>query len=151
MGLGLAMMPIMTFALAAVPMQMTAQASSLTNVTRTVFASLGTAIFASLLDHFHKTYLGTLAQTVTPDSVEALRVLSVVQATALKSGATMEAARMAGTSMLYQFVNLKAFVMAFDRDYVISALIVFAGILPSLLLPHGSMKKWGIAGEIPLG
>jgi len=150
MGLGLAMMPVMTFALAAVPMGMTSQASSLTNVTRTVFASLGTAIFATLLDHFHKTYLGTLAQTVTPDSVEALRVLSVVQTTALKAGLTMEAARTAGTSMLYQFVNLKAFVMAFDSDYLISALIVFAGILPSLLLPHGSMKKWGIAGEIPL-
>lgn len=151
MGLGLAMMPVMTFALAAVPMEMTSQASSLTNVTRTVFAALGTAIFASLLDYFHKTYLGTLAQTVTPDSVEALRVLSVIQATALKSGLTMEAARLAGTSMLYQFVNLRAFVMAFDSDYVISALIVFAGILPSLLLPHGSMKKRIIAGEISLG
>lgn len=151
MGLGLAMMPVMTFALAAVPMEMTAQASSLTNVTRTVFGSLGVAIFASLLDHFQRTYLATLVQTVTPDSVEALRVVSGVQVTALKSGLTMEAARLAGISVLYQFTNLKAFVMAFDSNYLISALIIFAGILPSILLPHGSLFKERTAGGTPLG
>jgi MFS family permease len=150
MGLGLAMMPVMTYALAAVPMKMTGQASSLTNVTRTVFAALGIAIFATLLDQFHKTNLGTLVQTVTPNSVEALRVLSVIQVTALKSGLTMEAARLAATSMLYQLVNLKAFIMAFDSDYFISAVILFVGILPSFLLPHGALKKGRIVGGVPL-
>jgi EmrB/QacA subfamily drug resistance transporter len=150
MGLGLAMMPVMTFALAAVPLEMTSQASSLINVTRTVFASLGIAIFASLLDHFHKIYLGTLVQTVTPDSVEALRVLSSVQVMALKSGLTIEGARQIGTWALYQFVNLKAFIMAFGSDYVISALIIFVGVIPSFLLPHGSLKKWGATSGLPV-
>jgi EmrB/QacA subfamily drug resistance transporter len=151
MGLGLAMMPVMTYALAAVPIKMTGQASSLTNVTRTVFAALGIAIFATLLDQFHKVYLGTLVQTVTPDSFEALRVLSIIQVNALKSGLTIETARTAATSLLYQLVNLKAFIMAFDRDYVISALILFAGILPSLLLPHGPLKKENLGAEPPVG
>jgi EmrB/QacA subfamily drug resistance transporter len=151
MGLGLAMMPVMTYALAAVPLEMTAQASSLTNVTRTVFAALGTAMFASLLSQFHNTYLGTLAQAATPTSVESLRILSIVQVAALKAGLTLEAARQIGIWVLYQLVNLKAYVMAFDRDYLISALIVFAGILPSLLLPHGSIKNKGIAREMVSG
>jgi len=151
MGLGLAMMPVMTYALAAVPMEMTAQASSLTNVTRTVFGSLGVAIFASLLDNFQKTYLATLSQAVTPDSIEALRVLSTVQVIALKAGLTIEAARQAGTLILYQFVNLRSFVMAFDSDFVISALIIFAGVVPSLFLPHGRLNKGKTAGGIPLG
>jgi len=150
MGLGLAMMPVMTYALAAVPMKMTSQASSLINVTRTVFGSLGIAVFGSLLDNFQKTNLATLVQTVTPNSVEALRVLSTIQVTALQSGLTMDAARQLGTVVLYQFVNVKASVMAFDSDYLIAALIVFAGILPALFLPHGSLKKGGTAGEIPL-
>jgi MFS family permease len=149
MGLGLAMMPVMTYALAAVPLEMTAQASSLTNVTRTVFAALGTAMFASLLSQFHSGYLGMLSQTVTASSVEAMRILSVVQVTALQHGFTLEAARQLGINALYQVINLKAYILAFDKDYFISALIVFVGIIPSLFLPHGSLKNKGIASPLP--
>ncbi len=141
MGLGLVTMPVMTYALAAVPLKMTAQASSLTNVTRTVFAALGTAMFASLLDQFHKGYLGTLIQTVTPSSGEALHILSIVRVYALHYGFTVEAARQLGTWVLYQLIDLKAFIMAFDKNYLISALIVFVGIIPALFLPHGSMRN----------
>jgi EmrB/QacA subfamily drug resistance transporter len=125
LGMGFAMMPVMTYGLSVVP----------------VFASLGTAVFASMLNDFQKRYLGTLSQIVTPDSIEALRILSTVQVMALKSGLTLEAAQQFGASILYQIVYLKSFIMAFNTDYVISALVVFAGIIPSLLLPHGAIKK----------
>ena len=42
-GVGFAMMPVMTYALSSVPQRMTAQASALLNVSRTIFASLGIA------------------------------------------------------------------------------------------------------------
>ncbi len=147
MGMGLAMMPVMTYALAAVPLNKTDQASALTTVSRTVFASLGTAIFATLLDGFQKTNLATLTQVVSPNSLEALRILSVVQIAALKMGVTLEGARAYGISLLYQTVQLKASIMAFDTDFLIAGLIALSAILPACLLPHSAMKKDGTASR----
>jgi EmrB/QacA subfamily drug resistance transporter len=151
MGMGLCMMPVMTYALSSVPIQMTAQASSLTNVTRTVFASLGIAVFGSLLAHFQQTNLATLVQTVTPESVGALRVLSIIQVAAVQYGFTVEAARQIGTWVLYELANLRASIMAFDSDYFISAVIVLVGILPALFLPHGRLGKAAAVDAVSLG
>jgi hypothetical protein len=137
MGMGLAGMPVMTYALASVPQHMTAQASALANVTRTVFASLGTAMFATLLDSFHKNNLGEMVQIVTPDSVEATRMLSTIQVALMQAGQSFEAARQAGLSLLYQYVNLRAYVTAFQTDYFVSACIVLFGVVLAFLLPHG--------------
>jgi EmrB/QacA subfamily drug resistance transporter len=151
MGLGFSMMPVMTYALSVIPDHLTAQASSLTTVTRTVFAALGTAIFATLLNDFQKKYLGILTQTVTPDSIEALRILSTVQVMAAKAGMTLEAARQLGVYALNQVVYLKSFIMAFNTDYLLSALVIFAGIIPSFFLPHGTMKKDQAKEKLPTG
>jgi MFS family permease len=140
MGMGLAMMPIMTYALAAVPQKLTAQASSLMNITRTVFASLGIAIFATLLDGFHKTNLGTMVQIVTPDSMEATKILSAIQVTLMQAGQTFDAARQMAITLLYQVIDQQAYVMAFQTDYFISAVVVFIGLIPALFLPHGRAK-----------
>jgi len=148
-GVGLAMMPVMTYALASVPQHMTAQASALINVARTIFASLGIAVFATMLDTFQKTNLSMMVQTITPDSVIALQVLSQMQVYFMQLGMTLEAARQAAATYLYQYINLRASVTAFQMDYVISALVVVAGIIPAMFLPFGRIKKAG-AAAIPM-
>jgi len=145
LGMGFCMMPVMTYAMAAVPLNMTAQASSITNVFRTVFASLGVAIFATMLDQFQKTNAAVMSQTLTPDSSVAMQLLSSVQVMMMQAGQTLEAAHQIALSILLQYVNLRATVTAFEMDYVISAVIVFMGIIPAMFLPFGSMKK----GETP--
>jgi DHA2 family multidrug resistance protein len=142
-GVGFAMMPVMTYALASVPQQMTAQASALINVCRTIFASLGIAVFATLLDTFQKTNLSMMVQTITPDSVIALQVLSQMQVYFMQLGMTLEAARQAAVTYLFQYINLRASVTAFQMDYVIGALVVLAGIIPAMFLPFGRIKKSG--------
>jgi len=142
-GVGFAMMPVMTYALASVPQYMTAQASALINVARTIFASLGIAIFATMLDTFQKTNLSMMVQTITPDSVIALQVLSQMQVYFMQLGMTLQAAQQAAATYLYQYINLRASVTAFQMDYVISALVVIVGIIPALFLPFGRVKKAG--------
>jgi len=141
LGMGFAMMPIMTFGLASVPVRLISQASSITNVSRTVFGSLGVAVFASILDTFHKANLATLAQTLTPDSLTTMRFLSNIQIILQQSGASFEEARQVATYALYQLANLRAFVMAFDDAFLISAMIVFIGLLPVLFLTHHRTEK----------
>ncbi len=151
MGMGLAMMPIMTYALSSVPQRMTAQASSIMNVTRTVFASLGIAIFATMLSNFEKANIAVISQTLTPDSVEAMRIISAVQVTLMQAGQTLEAARQSAVYLLYQYANLRAVVTAFEKDYVIAAVVVLVGTLAAFLLPFGRVEKSDAPADVSMG
>ncbi|MHB8085061.1 MAG: DHA2 family efflux MFS transporter permease subunit [Dehalococcoidia bacterium] len=140
-GIGFAMMPIMTYALSSVPQRMTAQASSLLNVCRTIFGSLGIAFFATLLDTFHKQNVASIIQTVTPNSSMALQFISYAQTVLLQMGLSLQVAHAEAITFLYQYVNLRADITAFQMDYVISAVLVLIGIIPALFLPLGRIKK----------
>ncbi len=140
MGIGLAMMPVMTYALASVEQKMTAQASSIMNVSRTVFASLGIAIFATMLSNFQKTNLAVISQTFTPGSPETMHFVSMVQVLLMQAGQTLEAARQTAVYVLYLLANARAAVAAFQVQYVIASVIIFVGIVPAFFLPFGRPK-----------
>jgi MFS family permease len=92
LGMGLAMMPVTTFALAEVPLALTSQATSINNVARSVFASLGTAIFASLLTSFQQNNLASMVQTFGQNSVRTVQLLSAIQVALQKAGLAVDAA-----------------------------------------------------------
>lgn len=140
MGMGLAMMPVMTYALASVEQKMTAQASSIMNVSRTVFASLGIAIFATMLSNFQKTNLGVISQTLTPNSTETIHFISMVQVTLMQAGQPLEVARQTAVNMLYLLANLRAAVAAFQAEYIIAAIVISVGVIPAFFLPFGRQK-----------
>ncbi len=141
-GMGAAMMPVMTYAQQDIFGPMIAQASSLTNVMRSVFAGFGTAIFASLLSTFEKTNLANLVQTLTPDSGRVLQLVSGIQVRLQQGGMTLDAARRMTTYVLYQLTVLRAGVLAFDKAFLISAIVVLAAIIPALFM-RGRKKGQG--------
>jgi EmrB/QacA subfamily drug resistance transporter len=149
MGMGLAMMPVMTYALASVEQKMTAQASSIMNVSRTVFASLGIAIFATMLSNFQKTNLAVISQTLTPTSTETIHFISMVQVILMQAGQTLEAARQTAVNLLYLLANLRAAVAAFQSEYIIAAIIISIGVIPAFFLPLGRPK--GSQTGAPIG
>ena len=149
MGLGLAMMPVMTYALAAVPSRMATQASSLLMVCRTLFASLGVAVFATMLDTFQKVNVAMMVQTVTPNAPIALMALSKIQAYLMQTGVAANVAARQAAMFLYQFISLRASVTAFEMDYVIGAILLLVSILPAFLLPFGRSLRTG-PREIPV-
>jgi EmrB/QacA subfamily drug resistance transporter len=140
MGIGLAMMPVMTYALATVEQKMTAQASSIMNVSRTVFASLGIAVFATLLSNFQKTNLAVISQTLTPTSPETMHFVSLVQVILMQAGQTFEAARQTAVYVLYLLTTARATVAAFQAEYVIATVVISVGILPAFFLPLRRQK-----------
>jgi MFS transporter, DHA2 family, multidrug resistance protein len=144
-------MPIMTYALSSVPPQLTAQASSVLNVFRMVFASLGIAVFASLLDTFTKTNTENMVQTITPNSPMALSFLSQVQVALMQTGMIPQVAYQEAITVLYAYVVQRASVLAFETDYVIGALVVLCGvILAMIFLPRGRIEKPGGAVEMAI-
>jgi EmrB/QacA subfamily drug resistance transporter len=141
-GIGLCMMPVMTFSLAEIPHALTSAGSTISNVMRSVFGGLATAIFASLLSSYEKINSAALVQTVTPDSGISLQVLSTAQVYLQKAGMSLQAAQQQAVLLLYQMTMLRAYILAFEKVFIIGAIILFIGVIPALFLYHtGKQKK----------
>jgi EmrB/QacA subfamily drug resistance transporter len=141
LGMGLAMMPVMTFTLAEVPLALTSAASTISNVLRSVFAGLATAIFASLLTTYEKANVAALSQNVTPDSGWTLQMISSAQVMLQKAGMTLQAAHQTAVLLVYQQTVLRATILAFEKVFIIGAIILFIGIIPALFLYHNAKTK----------
>jgi EmrB/QacA subfamily drug resistance transporter len=149
-GIGLCMMPVMTFSLAEVPAELTSAASTINNVLRAVFGGLATAIFASLLTSYEKFNLAVLLQTVTPDSGSTLKFMSTAQVYLQQAGMSLQSARAEATALLYQMTALHAFVLAFDKVFIIGAIILFIGVVPALFLYHNGKDKKKKTEMVPM-
>ena len=142
LGIGLCMMPVMTFSLAEVPAALTSAASTLSNVFRSVFGGLATAIFASLLSYYEKINAAVMVQTVTPDSGSTLQVMSTAQVYLQKAGMGLQAAHQQAIALLYGMTIQRAYILAFDKVFIVGAIIIFIGIIPALFLYHnGKISK----------
>lgn len=142
-GCGFAMVPIFSYGLSVAPPQLSTQGSSMINVVQSVFMSLAVALFATLLDNFQKTDLAIIVQHTTPDSPLMLGLLSQIQVSLMRAGQTADAAYQAAIVMLYQYFNLQSAITAFQKDFVLTAILSFAGIIPAMFLPHGPVKNEG--------
>ena len=58
-----------------------------------------------------------------------------------KAGMSLQAAHQGAIALLYQMTVLKAAVLAFDRVFMIGAIILAIGIVPALLLHGGTRPR----------
>jgi EmrB/QacA subfamily drug resistance transporter len=126
-GMGLAMMPIMTGGLSAVPPDQVDGASAFNNVVQRTSSALGLAGLTSLVTYSREQFSldrGLLVSTDTPMPV-------------LAPGATGE---MAGMYAVYQQTQTIAFVEAMHSLFIVTAIITAAGIPLALMLRSGPSK-----------
>jgi EmrB/QacA subfamily drug resistance transporter len=129
-GMGLAMMPIMTGGLSAVPPDRVDGASAFNNVTQRTTAALGLAVLTTLvtksraqMDADRSALLG--ADTVTP---------------VMGPGPGGETA---GMYALYQQAQTQVFVEAMDGLFIVTAIITALGIPLALMLRSGPAPSGG--------
>lgn len=149
LALGIVMMPAMTAAMNAAPMHLMSRASSLTNVTRQVFGSFGTAIFVSFLQSRQIYHQAMLQQTVTAQSPQIQSLLAQAQQWAVHSGGTVAQGKALAVMALYKSVALTSAVMALDDTFRAAAVLVLLGMIPAAFLrtrSHGARR----AGEMML-
>jgi EmrB/QacA subfamily drug resistance transporter len=129
-GMGLAMMPIMTGGLSAVPPDQVDGASAFNNVVQRTSSALGLAGLTSLVTYSREQFSldrGLLVSTDTPMPV-------------LAPGATGE---MAGMYAVYQQTQTIAFVEAMHSLFIVTAIITAAGVPLALMLRSGPSKPAG--------
>jgi len=141
LSMGLITMPAMTVAMNAIPPHLIARSSSLTNVLRQVFASFGTAIFATLLQNRQVFHQAMISQTVTPDNLSTQMTVARVQAELAQHGIGLAQAKVAVVLALYRQVATTASVMSFDDCFYIAAAICLLGIVPALMLRSSGIAR----------
>ena len=127
-GMGIAMMPIMTGGIAAVPPSMVSRASAFNNVVQRTSAALGLAVLTAMVSR-------TQAQ------------LGADRAGMMSSGTDMpvlgsgQAGEFAGMYATYQQLQAQIFVEAMDGLYIVTAVITTVGVGLALLLRSGPAPK----------
>ncbi|HKQ43156.1 MAG TPA: DHA2 family efflux MFS transporter permease subunit [Pseudonocardia sp.] len=127
-GMGLAMMPIMTGGIASVPPDMVDGAGAFNTVVQRASAALGLAALTSLVTNSRAQFAGDRGALVSPDSV--MPVLGPGQA-----------GEVAGMYMVNQHTQTLAFVEAMHGLFIVTAIITALGIPLALMMRSGPSKS----------
>jgi EmrB/QacA subfamily drug resistance transporter len=125
-GLGLAMMPVMTSGMTWIPTDEVTRASAISNIVQRVSASFGLAALTSLVTGWQGNFTSSYVASLNAGNALAMSLYR--EATALFGSATQAAALLVGLA------SRQAFVIAVDRLFVVGALIVLVGVVPSFFL-----------------
>jgi EmrB/QacA subfamily drug resistance transporter len=136
-GMGLAMMPIMTGGMAAVPNQLVSRASAFNNVVQRCVAALGLAILTAVLTEKRAQQMADRSALV-PDTTSAPTV------------GVPGAPPMAGLYGMYQQTQLRVFVAATDDLFLITAGIGVLGVFGALFLRSELAQKLAALGSAPV-
>ena len=128
LGMGLAMMPIMTGGISAVPPSQVSRASAFNNVVQRTSAALGLAILTAMVSR---------TQAQLGDDRAAL-VTSGTPMPSLGSGPSGE---FVGTYAVYQQMQNQVFVEAMDQLFIVTAITTVVGVALALMLRSGPVPK----------
>lgn len=144
---GLMFIPAVSLTMSLVPREELPRASALINSLRQLFPAFGTAAFATVLTVRQSFHSNSLSQTVTPDSLGAMQVMSQLERAAGDlpgiNGRTNEAA----VQMLDQIVQREAYISAFNDVFLIASIIVFVALIPAVFLRKRQPQEVAGPGE----
>ncbi|MGD0919762.1 MAG: DHA2 family efflux MFS transporter permease subunit [Thermodesulfobacteriota bacterium] len=134
-GMGLINAPLMSTALNAIRREQTSDASGLLTVNMQVGGAFGIAIIGATLERrefFH--YAHYIQQIDNAFSPPVSRALSAMQESLLRAGHAPAEVVAKGQTLLALWVQKQAAVSAFGDAFLMAAIFITAGILPTLLI-----------------
>jgi len=132
-GLGLIFVPLTSASMADLNVAQLAQGTGMFNLTRQLGGSLGIAIMATLLTRYTAQTKSLLSEHVTTMDPTALVRLDMLARGLVARGVNPYVAKQQALAVLDKQIGAQASVLAFGRIYLLSGLILLAG-LPLLLL-----------------
>jgi DHA2 family multidrug resistance protein len=136
-GLGLIFVPLTNAAMADLSFSELAQGTGMFNLTRQLGGSLGIAIMATLLTRFTKVARALLSEHVVAGNADVQHRLDMIARGMMAHGATPLLARQQALAVLDLQIGGQASVLAFSRLYLLSGIILIAGLPLMLLFPTG--------------
>jgi EmrB/QacA subfamily drug resistance transporter len=133
-GMGLAMMPVMTGGVAAVPVDRVGAASAFNNVVQRSSAALGLAVLTALMTSQQAQMLNERTSLVGSN-------------TPMPELLPGPSGQMVGMYAVYQKTSTQVFVAALDQLMTITAVLTLVGVALALLLRNGPAKTGADAGS----
>ena len=128
-GLGLAMMPVNTSGMNAVPQKLVGRASALSNTIRQVMSSLSITIMTMTLNARVDTNYARLAEQVSPFNWQAGNIFGQLQGLFTANQLPASQAQGAATSVVYGLVYRQAYVDAMDYTIAITVVAVVIALI----------------------
>jgi DHA2 family multidrug resistance protein len=151
-GLGFALLfvPLTTSALANVPRAQLADATGLNSLLRQVGASIGLAVFATLLDRWGTHARAVLLTHLSPERPEVQERLAAFAARFAQSGMDPLSARDAALRALSGAVTRQAMVIAFEQVFLLTGIVLLATLplLYFLKMRHAPAEKVHVEMEM---
>ncbi|HVO21268.1 MAG TPA: DHA2 family efflux MFS transporter permease subunit [Anaeromyxobacter sp.] len=125
-GLGFSLMfvPLTTAALSAIPRHRLTDATGLNSVLRQVGASIGLAVFATLLERYGYHARAALAAHVVPDRPEVQARLAQLAAGLVQRGYDPVSARTAALQALHGLVAGQGMVLSFEKVFLLTGVVL---------------------------
>jgi len=142
-GMGLAMMPIMTGGLAVIPTELVSRASAFNNVVQRSVAALGLAVLTAMLTSQRAQLMADRSARLRPD--QALPLISAADPTGGSAGGSA----LLGHYALYQATSARVFVTAVDNLYLVTSGLTLVGVGLALLLRSNVRRRPDTAAAEP--
>ncbi|QIB70163.1 DHA2 family efflux MFS transporter permease subunit [Aminipila butyrica] len=140
-GLGLAMMPINTVGMNAVPLNLTGRASALTNTLRNIFSSISVTIVATMMTTQTNSNYARLAEDVTLSNQAVAGTIKQIQAVYLTSGMTTADAQASAISAIAGVLQKQAYLDAINYTIAFTVVTVLIPVVLVFLLRAQKQKE----------
>lgn len=145
LGMGLAMMPVMTAGMNQVPVREIGQASAMSNAIRQVSASLGTAYLTNYWDTKVTEHALHLSSAITPFTPQGLQ-LSLLQGNFLHQGLSVAQSQLYSSLEVYQQLEAKSFVYGMNDTFFLAALLAAVAFVMVLFMRNRPHQEENTAG-----
>ncbi len=138
-GMGLSMMPVTTLGMATVPIHLTSKASAMGNVIRQVAASLGIAMFTTIMQTRQVFHYTAYAQAVNLKATDALTMQHDLYTTAIKQGWDTLTLSGVNGSLIAREVTKLSMVNAINDCFIVATAFCLLAVICSLFIPRGKI------------
>ncbi len=132
-GMGLAMMPLTTAGMSAVPNPKIGAASSVNNILQRVSGAFGLAALTGVLQDQTRAFASTLSAAYTPGSAGA-SLMAGMGHLIQGAGMTASGAQLLGAYLITGEIARDAFVLAIDNVFVLTAVLTLVGAVVALFV-----------------
>lgn len=144
-GMGLSMMPVTTLGMATIPIALTSKASAMGNVIRQVAASLGIAMFTTIMQNRQVFHYTNLVQNINLQASDALTLQHDMYNLSIAQGWDTTALSAVNGSVLATAAGKLSMVNAINDCFIVAAAFCLMAVVCSLFIPRGK-----IAGKAAL-
>jgi len=140
-GMGLSMMPVTTAGMNTVPMHLVGKGSALGNVIRQVSASLGIAMFTTIMQHRQAIHTANFSNTVNINSPEALTLQSYLKDIAVSTGLGSSGSQAVGLGIIIKQIAKISMVHAIGDCFIIASAFCLVALVLCFFLRDGAGKN----------